>query len=115
MAESPDKEKQAEPEWEAAWHSFADYVEETNTILDLSMTAIAGLDGISALKKALRKTDEEVADAKKIEELARHERTRGYPLLVAHSLVSLWSALEAGVARFAPDWLLAHPEALQRP
>ena len=107
--------KKAGKAWEAAWESFLEYVTETDQILNLSMTGIRNLEGMVRLKEVLKRDPKEIEKAKVVEALALAERDRGFPLHIAHSLVSLWSALESAVLRFAPEWLALHPAVLEGP
>ena len=44
--------------------------------------------------------------------LAANEVDKGFPLLLSHSVIEIWSALEVYLTEFCSDWLLAHPECL---
>jgi hypothetical protein len=72
------------------------------------------MEGVGRLASALNKTSEEVAYREEVERLALDEVARGFPLLMSHNTVGLWSALEAALTRFPVDWLCFRPELLKK-
>lgn len=97
----------------AAFWSFVEYVEEMAQLTALTTVAYTNMTGLGRLAAALRKSDEEIARKEELERLALDEVARGFPLLMAHTAVGLWSALEAAVTAFTVDWLCYKPSLLQ--
>ena len=105
------------------FETFIAYAEETDNLLYLSMRAISGLQGITRLTEVLSKSEfdekreryspSDIEEARKLEDLAKSEIERGFPLIIAHSIVAIWSALEACIPEFCADWLIAQPELLE--
>ena len=86
-------------------------------LVHLHMSAVSRLIGIPGfLKEAFYEPEESewLISARKEAERAKDEASRGFPLLHAHSLLGLWSALEALVEDVAVAWLIAKPDTLQR-
>lgn len=108
MFESYDKDKTF-----AAFESLIEYVADSDRLLRVTIQAVSQMDGLAALTEVLNKGDEVVAQAKEIERLAAHEVKNGFPLLFAHSVVALWSALESVILRFCVDWLMCFPQLLE--
>src|SRR5258706_3571043 len=67
----------------------------------------------SDLTRQKKYDDQHIQRVEEIEALALGEVEKGFPLLVSHSVVALWSALEAAIVAFCADWLVSHPECLQ--
>lgn len=98
--------------FEAFW-SFIEYVDETWQLVTLTTTALTNMTGMGRLAKVIGRAPEEVARKEELERLALDEVARGFPLLMAHTSVGLWSALEAALNSFAVDWLCFRPTLLQ--
>lgn len=96
-----------------AFWSFIEYTEETTTLVDLTTVAFTNMTGMGRLASVLHKGQEEIAHAEELERLALDEVARGFPLLMSHTAVGLWSALEAALSTFAVDWLCYRPALLQ--
>jgi hypothetical protein len=97
----------------AAFEGFVDYVQETDRLLEITTRAFLLTTGLGRLAKVLNKDEKTVADFEKTERLAAEEVKNGFPLLYAHSVVALWSALEAAIPRFCVDWLMCFPHFLE--
>lgn len=104
--------------WQIAFNRFATYVDETEMLVHLHMSAVSRLIGIPEfLKEAFYEPEDSewLTSARKEAERAREEASKDFPLLHAHSLLGLWSALEALVEDVAVAWLITKPDTLQRP
>lgn len=103
--------------WQAAFHRFATYADEIETLVHLHMSAVSRLIGIPEFLKALYEPDDSewMISANSEAKRAQDEVSKGFPLLHAHSLLGLWSALEALMEDVAVAWFTDKPETLQRP
>ena len=97
----------------AAFEGLVDYVEETDRLLEITTRAFLLTTGLGSLAKVLNKDEQTVAHFEKTEQLAAEEVKNGFPLLYSHSVVALWSALEAVIPRFCVDWLMCFPHFLE--
>lgn len=107
-----------------AFKSFAAYSKQIEELLFLSIYAVSHLHGASRLAEVVsevksdldgeehRTPPEELARIRKMEDLAQEQRAKGHPMLVAHSVVALWSALEATIPAFCADWIVSQPSCL---
>jgi len=119
-----EKKKNKVPAW--ALQPFEDSLErlkETQVTLMLAIKGISGIRGIPKIIKALaiiksetgKLDDEDIkrlglakeeADlAQREADLAQREVDKGFPLLHAQALISLWGILESLVHTFLADWL----------
>jgi hypothetical protein len=102
-----------------AFEGLLEYVQEADRLLRVTVQALNQMRGFGRLSKLVTKsgTQEEnakrIAEAEDIERLAAEEVKNGFPLLYAHSVVALWSALEAVIPRFCADWLMCFPQLLE--
>jgi len=106
----------------AAFESFVEYSQQIEKLLTLSIHAISGLEGSGKLVDVLNEgvldgerpkySPEHVAHIHAMEELAASQTALGHPMLIAHSVVALWSALEASIPAFCSDWIVANPSCL---
>jgi hypothetical protein len=110
------KEKKV-PAW--ALQPFEDSLERLNeaqVILVLAIKGISGIRGIPKLFKVVTKIrsktgkleDEDIQKlklAKEEADLAQREVDKGFPLLHAQALISLWGILESLVHTFLANWL----------
>jgi len=100
---------------EEPFATFLEFVEEADRVLQVSIQAISNISGIGRLAEVLYRSKEiqdkedRIKAAKTLEKLAAKEKEDGFPLLIAHSVVGIWAALEATVPRFLSRWLSAHP------
>jgi len=105
----------------APFEALIGFIDEHNEILKLYASALDVTNGIGRLTEAVRKASPEaedlpkVEDAQMFEERCRSEVSKGHPLLVAHSAVALWSALESTIPEFVKQFVKANPQVLDRP
>jgi len=114
ISRSPD----AEPPWYAPFRRFMKYIDETETLVRLHIHSVhRALAWPGFLSEALKVPEDEemLVAARKTASDAQREVDRGFPLLHAHALVGLWSALEAAIEDISVAWLVAKPEILLRP
>jgi hypothetical protein len=97
----------------AAFGGLIDYAEETDRLLEITTRAFLLTTGLGSLAKTLKKDEKTIAHFEETERLAADEVKNGFPLLYAHSVVALWSALEAAIPRFCVDWLMCFPHFLE--
>jgi hypothetical protein len=103
--------------WYAAFKRFAVYSDETVALVHLHMTSVRRLIGVPQfLKEAFYEPEDSdwFVSASKQAALAEDEASKGFPLLHAHSLLGIWSALEALVEDAAVAWLIVRPDTLRR-
>ncbi len=96
-----------------AFESLADYLDEAHRLLQVTVKAISSMQGMGRLVEVLDKGPQRVAQAQELERLAMEEVKNGFPLLYAHSVVAVWSALEAAIPQFCADWLMCFPQLLE--
>ncbi|MBA7590488.1 hypothetical protein ES708_32610 [subsurface metagenome] len=110
------KEKKV-PTW--ALQPFKDSLERLNeaqVILVLAIKGISGIRGIPKIIKVLAEVESETGklddeDTKRLKlakeeaDLAQREVDKGFPLLHAQALISLWGILESLVHTFLANWL----------
>jgi len=112
------------PDWATApFTRFLDQAERLGQILEISMRGIMAItvipDAIQFLARA-GSEDSAITEAKlekaRVEaELADSEAKKGFPVLHAQAVVTLWSYLEALARSFATEWLRNRPDAIQNP
>lgn len=105
--------------------AMGEFIWDTERVLALSTFAIRQLSGFGRLAEAmkmarasLREKDHDdveaqIAFAKATEKLAMEEVRDGFPLLISHSVVAIWSALEATIPKFVIQYLLLRPGILK--
>ena len=112
-----EKKEKKVPAW--ALQPFKDSLERLNeaqVILVLAIKGISGIRGIPELFKVVAKIrsktgkleDEDIQKlklAKEEADLAQREVDKGFPLLHAQALISLWGILESLVHTFLANWL----------
>lgn len=79
-----------------------------------AVTRVANISNI--LSEALTDSEPDTArqvDLERRASLAEEERTKGFPLLHAHTIVGMWGVLEASVEDLTACWLALHPEYYQ--
>ena len=98
------------------------FLDEHDAALRLYAQAVTTMGGLGRLREALRKANpdaeedpDQVESAEAFELKCKEEASFGYPLLVAHSAVTLWSCLESTVPEFVRQFVLANPAVLDRP
>jgi hypothetical protein len=106
---------------------FKRFLKETEQFDQLLNLAIQGISMIRAMPKIVDSValaegregePEHTRDQKMAEEaaaLARTEVEQGFPLLLAHNVVALWSLLEALIRTFVAEWVANYPEAMWVP
>lgn len=101
----------------AAFRRFATYVDETEKLVNRHIAAVSRLIGIPEFLRGLHESEDSawLISAIKEAEHAKDEVSKGFPLLHAHSLLGVWSALEVLVEDVAAAWLITKPDTLQRP
>jgi hypothetical protein len=109
-------EDQEKIKFSRAMKVLLEYLSDIGTTLLISKGALRFMllqigEKNHSLPPALRKTASN--QIKAIEEDARREVERGFPLLQSQSVVAIWGALEACIDDFCADWLAAHPEQLE--
>jgi hypothetical protein len=110
--------RDAENRWQAAIIRFAKYIDETETLVRLHTAGVSRLIGVpNFLKEAFYESEDSewFISAKRLADVANTEASKEFPLLHAHSLLGLWSALEALVEDVSVAWIMTKPETLQRP
>ena len=101
--------------------ALVDFVQEAGQILDMSVRGIASMTNVPGAIKVLAKVkpeefgDEHMARAGKMARLAEQEIANDFPLLHAHTVVAMWSAMEESIPKFAAGWLVENPVTLARP
>jgi hypothetical protein len=105
--------------------ALGEFLWDTERVLALSTFAIRQLTGFGRLAEALRTgraalkqkdpddVEQQISFAKGTEKLAIDEVRDGFPLLISHSVVAIWSALEAMIPKFVVQWLLMNPDVLK--
>lgn len=92
-------------------------------LLHLSMRGISVLSGRPRVFEALipgaeveeqEKLSTDLREARREAELAENELRMGFPLLHAHALVAMWSALEAAIEDMLVGILLNEPDVLRK-
>jgi hypothetical protein len=104
--------------WHASFLRFAEYVDETEVLVHLHMTGVSRIvDWPNFLVKAFRlpETDESLIQARQEAKQAMPEYEKGFPLVHAHALLGIWSALEAMVEDAVVAWIAEKPDTLQSP
>jgi hypothetical protein len=110
---------------EPAFFQFMRHFQETNQVLEVCRAGIlhvtdfpqlvrilADLDGLTKTK---REQMESISAARlPAAQFARRQVSRGFPILHAHAIVSLWGALEVLVHDLAIAWLVSNPDTLMR-
>lgn len=113
-------------EWETAWAApFTRYLEYVDDISNLVEVTRHGMGRVRMMPELLAMLDmgKEIDEGRQMQrketqrlaDLAAFEEQRGYPLLFAHSAVSLWGSLEVLVHDLAVAWLSSHQTALAQP
>ena len=113
-------EKRGAPKWATApFRQFVAHSERLRHLLHLSMAGISVLRGMPRIVGVLAKAEPGDADdtvkqlenARRGAELAQREVDEGFPLLMAQTVIALWSALEATIRLFLVRWLQHNKEA----
>jgi len=113
-----EKKKKKVPAW--ALQPFKDSLErlkEAQVILVLAVKGISGIRGVPKIIEVLAKVESGVGKlddedikrlnlAKEEADLAQREVDKGFPLLHAQALISLWGILESLVHTFLANWLM---------
>jgi hypothetical protein len=116
---------------------FSAYLKESDRLLHLSMRGISMLRAMPDVLEALAPWNEDSSEVTKLDKsvsddethpmkteietakeeagFAEKEVTSGFPLLHAHTLVGLWSAVEASIEDMLVAILLNEPVALESP
>jgi len=114
------------PAWsKEPFFRFLDYLRTERQLLGLAAAGINGLVHREKLVEALYDVDNELGTANKEAEarlsearatakVARAEVEADFPLLHAHSLISIWGALEALVHDVMREWIRHRPALLKR-
>lgn len=100
------------------------YIEESESLLALSVEGIYKLSNMVPLAKAVAKLKKELhkhdkpeermlAATEKLAKMAEDEINKGFPRLYAHAVVDLWSTLEILVNDLLILWLINEPSALK--
>lgn len=105
--------------------AFIDFVDETYSLLRIATRGISGVRGMPTLIATLINLEhgenvpeeqrKKLENAKDLAALAEREVKNDFPLLYAHLLVAVWSALEVAVPKLAAGWLLRRPDILKKP
>lgn len=91
------------------------FVNEHDEVLALYASALNATTGHGRLKEVLENLRGAAANSNAVkaaydfEAECRREMERGFPLLVAHSVVALWSILEATIPEFVRQIILSRP------
>ena len=120
--------KKKVPKWAIQpFNRCLNFLKEIDSLLVLSIRGIGGLRGVYALSKAIQEvdtlkcghedkkseiTDVKLKDMKIISQLAESETKKGFPVLITHALISLWSTLEILIDDLVVAWLSNKPELL---
>jgi hypothetical protein len=108
--------------WKAPFARYLEYVDDIHNLVELTRAGMRRVQMMPDLL-AILYNDQELDDNRRsqresesrLAELAANEEQRGYPLLYAHSVVSLWGSLEVLVQDLAAAWLSTHSQALTEP
>jgi hypothetical protein len=115
------------PDWSREpFHRFYDYVETEWRLLHLTIFGISGLVARERMVEILydpsypsyptdipeAEVESQLNEARASGELARAEMDADFPLLHAHSLISVWGALEAMVNDVVRTWIRHRPSLL---
>lgn len=101
--------------------ALSTFIEETSNILQLSIVAIKHLDGHAELIETFQEVRRrignpeplDIAGAAKLERAAQEEIRNGFQLLIAHSVVALWAALECTIPQVCAAMIYNNPEILK--
>jgi hypothetical protein len=83
------------------------FLQEVDRVLALAIRGIVSLQGVGDLVEALAEYDgkptltDETKEAHEMSRLAAEEVASDFPLLRAHTVVAMWSALETIIPSFA--------------
>lgn len=118
----PDTEHDAA--WAAPFSRFVGYLGDLDALIDITRSGANRVQMMPELDRILAegKGDTDLSEARQksrarnqeLADMAANEVARGFPLLYAHSTVSLWGALEVLVNDLAVAWLSGHPEAMMQ-
>lgn len=98
----------------APLRGFLDHRKEVSRLLHLAMYGIEFLIGIPDAMEVVQDNDKDlIEEAQARAELAKREVERGFPLLHAHTVVSLWGALEAAIEDTAVGIMFNEPHHLK--
>ena len=95
-----------------------DYIAETDRVLHLSIQGLSLITRMPPLARVLTKfipeQDQDLKETEACAKFAQEEIDKGFPILHAHALTSLWGALDALITDLASVWLLNEPSVLAR-
>src|SRR5690242_9531974 len=103
----------SEPPWMQPFERFMTYIDETETLIHVHIHALGqSIAWPEFLSEALQVSEDRelLVSARRIAKDAKHEWDRDFPLIHAHAVLGLWSALEAAVEDLLVAWLVANPE-----
>ena len=105
-------------DYAAPWEAFLNYVEEIERVHWITQSALRNINGLGRLSEILHRSkgaegEALIAEAVQLEDAINGEVGRGTPLLLAHSAVAVWAALETTIPSFVAHWLFENPETLQ--
>lgn len=110
------------PKWATApFRRALDFTRELDRLLHMSMQGISMLRGVPQAMEVLAEVDQEgpearnpsaLQDARLQAEFAQAEIHRGFPLLHAHAVISLYGAIEVLIEDVVVAWLLNDPKSL---
>jgi hypothetical protein len=96
--------RSAKSPWRAPFNRFAQYTDETEVLVHLHISAVSRLIGLPDFyKEAFYWPDDHRMVVRATEEAkhAKDEAGKDFPLIHAHALLGLWSALESLIAAAA--------------
>lgn len=100
--------------WKEPFRVFADYVEDERDLVELSRVSVEMLRSERATSTQLHDAVETLTRAvtpSAIVNRAEDESRKDHPLLHGHSVVAIWSALEAMIGDLVETWLMWWPRA----
>lgn len=118
MSESGEELATSEAAWVPPFGRVARYCQDTTVLIHLHMVSVSRLVEIpDFLVQAFYEPEDSkwLLSARSQAALAKEEVDSGFPLMHAHALLGLWSALEALIEDLTVAWLIAKPNILQRP
>lgn len=118
MTDAASKGMSGRPAWHLPLLRYDEYANETLALVRLTMSGLSRIVWWPGfLKEAFYEPaeSEDLIRAEREASLAKSEVENDFPLVHAHALLGMWSALEALVEDVAAGWLATHPETLERP
>lgn len=94
---------------------FLSRKEEILRLVDVTYFALRSMEGVTRLGKVLDKDDKYIKHVSYVENIAKIEIERDFPLIHNSCTVLIWGALEASFHDFLIRWLVKYPGARRVP